>query len=171
MSRAQIFGFIVVAGDKPWTIPSDTDCTTMPKNSSVVPKCKANTAGGYLNVATATVPGSNITVNKALLTNVTNLRTAAAKSRFNLQAHQDAGAPIGAGSYRTPTTQQWLRDHGYAAARSVSMHQWGLAIDFDCNGVSLAANSECLAWMRSNGRYYGLYQLPTESWHWSSNGS
>jgi len=49
-----------------------------------------------------------------------------------------------------------------------SQHERGLAIDFDnCSSRGTA----CFVWLSSNAARYGLYNLPSEPWHWSVNGS
>jgi hypothetical protein len=52
-----------------------------------------------------------------------------------------------------------------------SNHERGLAIDFTCNGGRLTRDSACFAWLAQNAAGYGLYNLPSESWHWSTNGA
>lgn len=48
-----------------------------------------------------------------------------------------------------------------------SMHERGLAIDFDnCGG-----SSACYGWMKRNGAAHGFFNLPGESWHWSTSGT
>lgn len=47
-----------------------------------------------------------------------------------------------------------------------SMHERGLAIDFQ----SCWRGSECFVWLSNNASKYGYYNLPSESWHWSTNG-
>jgi len=47
-----------------------------------------------------------------------------------------------------------------------SMHEQGLAIDFR----SCWRGSECFTWLSRNAGTYGYYNLPSESWHWSTNG-
>lgn len=169
-SRADIFAFIVKAGDKPWLFPSEVQCKTMPAGSSVIPLCKANTPGSYHDVAIVNVPESNIYVNKAWSQNIINLRFAAAQNKFYLEAYQDPKVPYPAGSYRSDAAQQWLRDHGYPAARGVSMHQWGLAIDFQCNGKSMGKNAACYNWLKQNAPKYGVFPLLSDIGHFSSNG-
>jgi hypothetical protein len=47
------------------------------------------------------------------------------------------------------------------------MHEQGLAIDFDnCSYGSTVYN-----WLSAHAASYGLYNLPGESWHWSTNGN
>lgn len=50
-----------------------------------------------------------------------------------------------------------------------SMHERGLAIDFTCNGASIAGTA-CFRWLAANAAGFGFYNLPSEPWHWSTNG-
>jgi LAS superfamily LD-carboxypeptidase LdcB len=54
-----------------------------------------------------------------------------------------------------------------------SQHEKGLAIDFDCNGGGVISShgSPCFVWLDSHGASYGLYNLPSEDWHWSTTGN
>jgi LAS superfamily LD-carboxypeptidase LdcB len=54
-----------------------------------------------------------------------------------------------------------------------SMHERGLAVDFTCNGGGVIAShsSPCFQWLAGNASSYGFYNLPSEPWHWSSNGN
>ncbi|MFT7473109.1 MAG: LAS superfamily LD-carboxypeptidase LdcB [Verrucomicrobiales bacterium] len=47
-----------------------------------------------------------------------------------------------------------------------SMHERGLAIDFQ----SCWRGSDCYVWLTNNAGKYGYHNLPSESWHWSTNG-
>jgi hypothetical protein len=49
-----------------------------------------------------------------------------------------------------------------------SMHEVGLAIDFD-NCSSHA--TRCWHWLAANASRFGFFNLPTEPWHWSIDGS
>lgn len=52
-----------------------------------------------------------------------------------------------------------------------SMHEQGLAIDFTHNGESIRSqNSPAFRWLAANAPRFGLYNLPSEPWHWSING-
>lgn len=51
-----------------------------------------------------------------------------------------------------------------------SLHERGLAIDFHVNGRSVASTDPQFAWLSRNAAKYGLYNLPSESWHWSTTG-
>ncbi len=55
-----------------------------------------------------------------------------------------------------------------------SMHEKGLAIDFYKKGrngaaISIAGTRE-FRWLKRHAAKYGLYNLPSEPWHWSTNG-
>lgn len=59
-----------------------------------------------------------------------------------------------------------------------SMHEKGLAIDFTYQGQTICyprSASRCSGnagfnWLRQNAHRYGLRNLPSEAWHWSTNG-
>jgi probable HAF family extracellular repeat protein len=58
------------------------------------------------------------------------------------------------------------------ARPGTSMHERGLAIDFSCDGLLIRSRSNpCYQWLAANAASYGLYNLPSEAWHWSTNGS
>lgn len=52
------------------------------------------------------------------------------------------------------------------AAPGDSMHERGLAIDF----VNVSANGPIFNWLSSNAGTYGIFNLPSEPWHWSTSG-
>lgn len=51
-----------------------------------------------------------------------------------------------------------------------SEHELGLAVDFTQNGTILTPGSSGFAWMQANAASYGLINLPSEAWHWSTTG-
>ena len=52
-----------------------------------------------------------------------------------------------------------------------SQHEQGLAIDFQCNGRLITSRSNpCFQWLAANAGRYGLRNLPSEPWHWSTSG-
>ncbi len=51
-----------------------------------------------------------------------------------------------------------------------SQHELGLAIDFTENGAILTAGSPGFNWMVANAGGFGLINLPSEAWHWSTTG-
>lgn len=63
------------------------------------------------------------------------------------------------------------------ALPGTSMHETGLAIDFRIDGHSICfprASAACShpahRWLKANAGAYGLRNLPSEAWHWSTTG-
>ena len=60
------------------------------------------------------------------------------------------------------------------ARPGASMHEKGLAIDFYKKGRNGAAipigGTREFRWLKRNAARFGLYNLPSEPWHWSTNG-
>lgn len=52
------------------------------------------------------------------------------------------------------------------AKPGTSQHEIGLAIDFS----SCSRGSACFQWLSANASRFGFYNLPSESWHWSTSG-
>ena len=53
-----------------------------------------------------------------------------------------------------------------------SMHEQGLAIDFTNNGALITSRSNpAFQWLSGNAARFGFYNLPSEPWHWSTNGN
>ncbi|MGH9210551.1 MAG: D-alanyl-D-alanine carboxypeptidase family protein [Acidimicrobiales bacterium] len=66
--------------------------------------------------------------------------------------------------YRMPSSQC----SPPTARPGASMHEQGLAIDFaNCSSRS----TRCWQWLDANAAAYGLFNLPSEPWHWSIDGS
>lgn len=58
------------------------------------------------------------------------------------------------------------------AVPGTSMHERGLAIDFRANGGPINDRSNPgYIWLSQNAGNYGLKNLPSEPWHWSTSGS
>ncbi len=52
-----------------------------------------------------------------------------------------------------------------------SMHERGMAIDFTYNGRTIGSrSSKAYKWLKAHAASYGFYNLPSEPWHWSTNG-
>jgi LAS superfamily LD-carboxypeptidase LdcB len=132
-------------------------------------------------LADVTCPsGGTITVAGAIATNVQSL----------LDASSASGVVLCGGGYRDPSAQIELRKahcgtSEYAiyempssqcspptARPGSSMHEQGLAIDFTCNGGGTVDSGDtCFVWLSDHAAEYGLYNLPSEPWHWSTNGN
>jgi len=102
-------------------------------------------------------------------------------------AHAD-GVPLGGWGYRStaqqielrrahcgPTPEDiWLKPSSQCspptARPGASMHERGLAIDFHLAGRSIATRqSPGYQWLAEHAASYGLFNLPSEPWHWSVN--
>jgi hypothetical protein len=58
------------------------------------------------------------------------------------------------------------------APPGTSLHELGLAVDFTVNGRPIASQSDpAFKWMAANAHRFGFYNLPSEPWHWSADGS
>lgn len=57
------------------------------------------------------------------------------------------------------------------ARPGTSMHEQGLAIDFRCGGSTVRSGDACYTFLRNNAASFGLYNLPGEPWHWSTDGT
>ncbi len=99
------------------------------------------------------------------------------------------GVVLAGGGYRDPNQQIAVRRNNcgtsnYAiyempssqcrpptARPGRSMHEQGRAIDFTYNGRIISSRSgPAWNWLKANASKYGLYNLPSEPWHWSTNG-
>ncbi|MBW8826493.1 MAG: M15 family metallopeptidase [Acidobacteria bacterium] len=69
--------------------------------------------------------------------------------------------------YRKPASQC----RPPSARPGLSMHERGLAIDFVYGGSIVSRHSPGYRWLRANAGRYGLHNLPSEPWHWSTNGN
>jgi peptidoglycan hydrolase CwlO-like protein len=143
----------------------------------VAPSVIAPAPGG---LATVTCPyGGRITVAGAIAENVQGLLDHAAR----------LGVSLCGSGWRSPESQIALRrahcgTSNYAiyqmssslctpptARPGSSMHERGLAIDFSCNGGgAIRRGNSCWNFLADHARAYGLYNLPSEPWHWSTNG-
>jgi len=118
--------------------------------------------------------GNGIIVNVSIAAQVTAM----------IQAAGADGVYLSGGGYRDSAQQIALRQSHcgssyYAvyqmpssscspptAIPGTSMHEQGLAIDFD----NCSYGTSVYNWLSANAASYGLYNLPSESWHWSTTG-
>lgn len=117
-------------------------------------------------------------------------RSIAGQVEQMLAAAEADGIRLGGGGYRTHAEQIELRrahcgDDPYAiyempagecspptARPGNSMHEVGLAVDLTYNGTIIGSHSSpAFRWLAENAHIYGFYNLPSEPWHWSINGS
>ncbi len=130
-------------------------------------------AGTGGNIALSTVGG--ITVASSIASQVQGL----------LNASRAAGLNLGGGGYRDPAAQMALRRAHCpdpvnsppsacsppTARVGTSLHEQGLAIDFTNNGALIRSHSDpAYVWLAANAGSFGLRNLPSEPWHWSTTG-
>ncbi len=101
-----------------------------------------------------------------------------------------AGLRLTGGGYRSPEQQIATRRNNCGptaydiyekpssqcspptARPGMSMHEQGLAIDFQCNGRLITSHANpCWQWLNTNASTYGLYPFNREPWHWSRSGT
>jgi chromosome segregation ATPase len=132
--------------------------------------------------------GGSRTVGNVSLTTVRGI-TVASEIADELEAlleHAESdGIVLGGGGYRSSASQVRLREQNCpdpansppsscrppTARPGQSMHERGLAVDFTYNGrVISSRSSPAFQWLSANAGSYGFRNLPSEPWHWSTNG-
>ena len=119
-----------------------------------------------------------ITVHESIASNLQALLAAAAADgiRFGGGGYRSASSQISLRRSHCGTSQYAIYEMPSSQCRpptarpGASMHERGLAIDFTQNGRALRSNTSGYAWLRANGSKYDLRNLPSEPWHWSTNG-
>jgi D-alanyl-D-alanine carboxypeptidase len=126
------------------------------------------TFNGSLSTVSCPATGGSITVASQIASSVQSLLNAAPSSL----------ALCGWG-WRSSQRQQELWDeHNCDSGCTVptarpgsSMHEQGLAIDFTSGGQTIQSRSSAaFQWLDANAGSYGLHNLPSEPWHWSTSG-
>ncbi|MGI8663087.1 MAG: D-alanyl-D-alanine carboxypeptidase family protein [Acidimicrobiales bacterium] len=101
-----------------------------------------------------------------------------------LDAADASGVSLGGSGYRDPRQQQALRNRNCpdpinsppgacsppTARAGTSMHEQGVAIDFTEGATVLRSGSAGYQWLAANAGRFGFSNLPSEPWHWSTNG-
>lgn len=153
-------------GPAPTSPPTTRPPTSPPPSSGVTWSDVTNVGGIY--------------VHRSIASNVRSLLNAATAAGLNLRG----------GGYRDPAGQIATRRANCGtsyydiyqkpasqctpptAMPGRSMHERGLAIDFTNNGSLISSRSNpAFSWLSANASRYGLYNLPSEPWHWSTNGN
>lgn len=123
----------------------------------------AGDVGAVTGADIAQVDGITGGVHKSVADNVRRMIAAAAA----------AGITLRGGGYRTHQQQVDLHNQkpALAAKPGTSMHEKGLAIDFE--GCS-SRSTPTYRWLAANAARYGFQNLRSstkdEPWHWSTNG-
>lgn len=120
-----------------------------------------------------------IRVHQSIAGNLANLLSAAAADGIHLSGggYRDPAGQIAVRRNNCGTSHYAIYEMPASACRPPtarpgrSMHERGLAIDFTSGGRTLTRGSAAFAWMKANAARFGFYNLPSEPWHWSTNGN
>ena len=171
-AAAQAQAAAAAAASQPST-PAYDDDGSEPSGPVAAPPSGGNIGSGSGGISLCNAAG--ITVNCQISGQVTAMINAAAAD----------GVSLSGGGYRDPAQQIALREQHcgsstYAiyempssqcspptAKPGSSQHEVGLAIDFS----NCSRGSTCFNWLSGNASSFGMYNLPSESWHWSVNGN
>jgi hypothetical protein len=165
------------------TTPRTSPTTTVPRTpTTTVPRTPTTTiptAPGTVTWADVTRVGG-IWVHKSIASNVSGLLNAATAAGLNLAGggYRDAAGQIATRRANCGPTYYDIYEKPASqctpptARPGRSMHERGLAIDFTSGGSLITSRSNpAFIWLNENAARFGLYNLPSEPWHWSTNGS
>lgn len=174
-------------GDATSIVASVTAAPVTTANCPASGAITINTPGGPVNVVNVPTPeGGVIDIAAELAPHLAAL----------LEAADRDGIKLGGGGFRDPNEQIALRKQNCGSSQYAiyempssscspptakpgsSQHERGLAIDFTYGGKTICfkrpssacSNNAGFDWLVANASKYGLYNLPSESWHWSTTG-
>ena len=136
------------------------------------------TPGGSVSGPGLTTVGG-ITVNSRIAESLRGLLAAASSAGFRLggYGYRDINAQIqlrrqNCGTSDYAVWQMPADSCSPPTARpGFSMHEQGLAIDFQSNGSFINSRSNpAFGWLAANASRFGFTNLPSEPWHWSNPG-
>jgi hypothetical protein len=133
--------------------------------------------GGVVSVPCPT--GGSIQVAGDISKPVGRLLTAAAEAGISMcgNGYRDPADQIAVRRSNCGTSQYaiWQMPASYCspptARPGASMHEQGLAIDFTVGGGTIGYGGAAYNWLKAHAADYGLSNLPSEPWHWSTNGN
>ena len=150
-------------------VPTTSPATTVPvaPPSGVVSWAEVTNVGG-------------IYVHTSIAENLRGLLNAATAAGFSLRGggYRDPASQIATRRANCGTTYYDIYEKPASACvpptaiPGRSMHERGRAIDFTSSGVLITSRSNpAFVWLSNNAGRYGFFNLPSEPWHWSTNGS
>lgn len=178
MNRRRRSALLVLAASTLITIGAAACEPTVPVNPPGTPSTPTTTTPAITPPATSKVTcpaGGSITVATSISTNVKNLLAAAKGDGLSLcgSGYRDSKQQIELRKENCGTTHYdiYVKPANQCtpptAIPGTSNHEKGLAIDFhSCSTQS----TSCFGWLAKNAATYGLRNLPSEPWHWSTNG-
>ncbi len=154
-------------------------------SSQVAQRASGGGGGGAPVSARAIAPRGNIAL--ATVGGITVAASIAGQLERLLNAASADGISLGGSGYRDSSSQAALRqtngcpdiyDSPASSCRvptarpGSSMHEQGLAIDFTYGGSLIRSRSgPGYNWLAGNAAGFGFFNLPSEPWHWSTNGN
>ena len=180
----------VPAGAAPvGTVPANGPASTDPPTASPATGAPAPTSLPATSPPSVPVPSGGsvsvtsvggITVNVAIASQIRGLLDAATAAGFNLRGggYRSSAAQVATRRakcgpsyydiYQKPASQC----SPPTAIPGRSMHEQGRAIDFTSGGVLITSGSDpAFVWLSRNASRFGMYNWPSERWHWSPNGN
>jgi len=161
-------GLLALAATACEPTKAEPPATTVPAAPTVAKAICPPAAG-------STTSAGSITVSTTIVVDVRDL----------LAAAKADGVALCGGGYRTAAGQIAVRKANCGtsyydiwekpssqctpptAIPGTSMHEKGLAVDFN---VCTTRTTACYRWLAANAADFGLQNLPSEPWHWSTNG-
>lgn len=158
--------------------------TTSPRARSVLTPSTTSTTAKPSTSTRAAPPSlttvRGITVATSLADDLRALLAAADADGFNLSGggYRSSDAQVEARRANCGPTDYDIYDKPASecepptARPGQSMHEQGLAVDFTSDGRLIQNRSDqAFAWLARNAGRFGLYNLPREPWHWSTDGN
>lgn len=161
----------------------ETALTSEIARRNAIAAARASRSGGN-----RTVRGGNVSL--TTVRGITVASSIADELEAMLAQAESDGYVFSGGGYRDPSGQIAVRrancgTSDYAiyempasqcspptAKPGSSMHEQGLAVDFSWQGRIVGSRSSpAYQWLSRNAGRYGFYNLPSEPWHWSTNGN
>jgi peptidoglycan hydrolase CwlO-like protein len=136
------------------------------------------TPGGSVSRPPLTTVGG-ITVNSRIADSLSGLLSAASSAGFRLSGYgyRDINAQIQLRRQNCGTSDYAVWQMPADSCRpptarpGFSMHEQGLAVDFQSNGSFINSRSNpAFGWLAANAGRFGFTNLPSEPWHWSNPG-
>lgn len=125
------------------------------------------------------IPGTSISVNRLISEQVAGLILSAALDGVTLDGwgwrSNQRQIELRQAHCGTSPWDVWERPSSDCSPPTArpgrSQHERGFAIDFTQGGQVLNSNSTGFHWLKENAASFGLYNLPSEPWHWSIDGN
>ncbi|MGB3411548.1 MAG: M15 family metallopeptidase [Microthrixaceae bacterium] len=162
---------------------TNSPTTTRPKSPPTTrPKAPTTTVppppSGLVGWDDVTKVGS-FWVHKSIASNVRGLLDAATSAGFSLSGggYRDSASQIATRRANCGPTYYdiYVKPSGQCTPPTAipgrSMHEQGKALDIQSSGSLITSRSNpAFIWLSKNAARFGLYNLPSEPWHWSTNG-